>query len=37
MTFPNADFKAVDANDDGKVTQSEFTSACDKGLVHDKT
>jgi hypothetical protein len=27
------DFKAADANSDGKLTQAEFTSACDKGLV----
>jgi hypothetical protein len=27
------DFKAADANSDGKLTQSEFTAACDKGLV----
>jgi hypothetical protein len=30
-----ADFKAVDANNDGKLSQAEFTSACDKGMVHD--
>ncbi len=27
------DFKAADANNDGKLTQAEFTSACNKGLV----
>lgn len=27
------DFKAADANHDGKLTQAEFTAACDKGLV----
>jgi hypothetical protein len=27
------DFKAADANSDGKLTQAEFTAACDKGLV----
>jgi hypothetical protein len=27
------DFKSADANSDGKLTQAEFTSACDKGLV----
>src|SRR6187200_1830721 len=27
------DFKAADSNGDGKLTQAEFTAACDKGLV----
>ena len=27
------DFKAADANSDGKLTQVEFTAACNKGLV----
>ena len=27
------DFKAADANNDGKLTQVEFMAACDKGLV----
>ena len=27
------DFKAADTNNDGKLTQTEFMSACDKGLV----
>jgi hypothetical protein len=27
------DFKAADANNDGKLTQAEFSAACDKGLV----
>ena len=27
------DFKAADANKDGKLTQAEFMAACDKGLV----
>ena len=27
------DFKAADANSDGKLTQAEFTAACNKGLV----
>lgn len=27
------DFKAADANNDGKLTQAEFMTACDKGLV----
>jgi hypothetical protein len=27
------DFKAADSNGDGKLTQTEFMSACDKGLV----
>jgi hypothetical protein len=31
------DFKAADTNSDGKLTQSEFTSACDKGLVTAST
>jgi hypothetical protein len=26
-------FKSADANNDGKLTQAEFMSACDKGLV----
>jgi len=28
------DFKAADANGDGKLSQSEFRQACDKGLVN---
>jgi hypothetical protein len=27
------DFKAADTNNDGKLTQVEFTAACGKGLV----
>ena len=27
------DFKAADTNNDGKLTQAEFMTACDKGLV----
>ena len=27
------DFKAADANNDGRLTQVEFMAACDKGLV----
>ena len=27
------DFKTADTNKDGKLTQAEFTAACDKGLV----
>jgi hypothetical protein len=27
------DFKAADTNGDGKLTQAEFTAACNKGLV----
>ena len=27
------DFKAADANNDGKLTQAEFSAACNKGLV----
>jgi hypothetical protein len=27
------DFKTADANSDGKLTQAEFSAACDKGLV----
>ena len=27
------DFKAADTNNDGKLSQSEFMAACDKGLV----
>jgi hypothetical protein len=27
------DFKSADANSDGKLSQAEFRSACDKGLV----
>jgi hypothetical protein len=27
------DFKAADTNNDGKLTQTEFMAACDKGLV----
>jgi len=27
------DFKAADANNDGKLTQTEFMEACDNGLV----
>jgi hypothetical protein len=26
-------FKAADANDDGKLTETEFKAACDKGMV----
>ncbi len=29
-----ADFKAVDANSDGKLTQAEFNAGCNKGQVH---
>jgi hypothetical protein len=29
------DFKSVDANSDGKLTQAEFQAGCDKGVVHD--
>ena len=29
------DFKAVDTNKDGKLSQAEFNAACDKGLVRD--
>jgi EF hand len=28
------DFKAADANGDGKLSQMEFRQACDKGLVN---
>jgi hypothetical protein len=28
-------FSAVDANHDGKLSQAEFQSGCDKGQVHD--
>jgi hypothetical protein len=28
------DFKSVDANSDGKLSQAEFQSGCDKGQVH---
>jgi hypothetical protein len=28
------DFKAVDANKDGKLSQAEFQAGCDKGQVH---
>jgi hypothetical protein len=28
-----ADFKQVDANRDGKISQTEFKEACKKGLV----
>jgi hypothetical protein len=27
------DFKAADTNKDGKLSRTEFTAACDKGLV----
>jgi hypothetical protein len=27
------DFKAADTNNDGKLSQTEFLAACDKGLV----
>src|SRR5436190_2161401 len=27
------DFKTADTNKDGKLSQTEFTAACDKGLV----
>ena len=30
-----ADFKAVDTNNNGKLSQAEFTAGCNKGLVHD--
>ena len=30
-----ADFKSVDTNNDGKLSQAEFTAGCNKGLVHD--
>jgi hypothetical protein len=30
-----ADFKSVDANNDGKLSQSEFQAGCAKGAVHD--
>jgi hypothetical protein len=29
------DFKAVDTNNDGKLSQAEFTAGCDKGLIRD--
>lgn len=29
-----ADFKAVDANSDGKLSQAEFNAGCNKGQVH---
>jgi hypothetical protein len=29
------DFKSVDTNSDGKLSQAEFTAGCGKGLVHD--
>jgi hypothetical protein len=29
-----SDFKAVDTNNDGKLSQAEFQAACGKGLVH---
>jgi hypothetical protein len=29
-----ADFKAIDANSDGKLSQAEFQAGCDKGQVH---
>lgn len=28
------DFKALDTNNDGKLSQAEFQSGCDKGEVH---
>jgi hypothetical protein len=28
------DFKAVDSNNDGKLSQAEFQAGCDKGQVH---
>lgn len=28
------DFKAIDTNSDGKLSASEFTAGCSKGLVH---
>jgi len=28
-----SDFKAVDTNNDGKLSQAEFKAGCDKGLV----
>jgi hypothetical protein len=30
-------FKAADTNNDGKLTQTEFMAACDKGLVTAST
>jgi hypothetical protein len=30
-----ASFSAVDTNHDGKLSQTEFQSGCDKGQVHD--
>lgn len=29
------DFKAVDANNDGKLSSTEFMAACQRGQVHD--
>jgi hypothetical protein len=29
------DFKAADANSDGRLSQAEFQNACQTGLVHD--
>ena len=29
------DFKAVDTNNDGKLSQTEFTAGCDRGLIHE--
>jgi EF hand len=31
------DFKAVDTNNDGKLSKAEFTAGCGKGVVHDRT
>lgn len=28
------DFKAVDSNNDGKLSQTEFQTGCDRGQVH---
>jgi Ca2+-binding EF-hand superfamily protein len=28
------DFKAVDSNNDGKLSQTEFQAGCDRGQVH---
>lgn len=30
-----SDFKQADANNDGRLSSSEFTSACQRGLVRD--
>ena len=31
------DFKAVDTNNDTKLSKAEFTAGCGKGAIHDKT